>query len=185
MTKKYNSIVEWLEDVEPREFYKSNVVSDLSEYDIEVGYEYYPSGNKKITLAYNGRDVTIKCNSWEEDFEALKRRGLPFFLFDDQHVGEPKTYETSNAGYTVMNPKDLTEADFNYISAIGAGFIYKTEETVQESTISGSAIYWALAKLIAGKTPGDEFHGRGSAARANLNAIREAMPATMGANEIK
>lgn len=171
----------WLDDIDPRMFYRSTILDEM----VEFGFVVKPDdGDKtKYDISIGDDSHVIYGNTWQDDFDALVYRGLPFFVIDEAHIGEPEYHEakSNKAGYAVVNPADV---NMDQLAMIGSGYIFKNERSVNEITIVGSAIVRALARLIAKKSPGDDFHGRGSAARANLKAIREALGCYNGANEV-
>lgn len=157
----------WLSDIEPRTFYKSSVIHELQQFGIETVLvtATKPMHRNKIMLSFNGKTADIHVNTWDDDFDAMKLRGLPFFLVDHDYVGEPENHK----GYTRV-PYD--EETMRTIHNLGLGFIADSAEARETLTVSGSSIYRAVAKVTSGVTPGDEYHGHGSAARANLEAVR-------------
>lgn len=167
-----NEFMEWLDDIDPRTFYESDILYKLKDF----GFSMVFSGNRnqKCEMMLGDDTHTLTLNTWDDDFQALLYRGLPFFVIDENHVGEPEFHDGKHAGYAVVNPADV---DLQSLSMLGAGYIYRNDKAMQSTTISGGSLIRALARLIAKKSPGDEFHGRGFAARADLEAIKNAISA--------
>lgn len=171
---KYANVAEWLDDMEPRTFYTSDVLNDLQDFGFTVK-QHIADGNDKwnyYDIRYGDDSHRITVNTWEDDFAAMVMRGLPFFVIDEDHHGEPESHVKNGTGYAVISPD---QADMNQLAMLGAGYIYKNEEALRQTTVVGESIFRAVARLVAKKSPGDEFHGRGFAARANLKAVKEAL----------
>lgn len=164
--------IAWLEDVDPRVFYKSDILTELTEFGFDVAQDETTSTRIRFIVGFGDKQDLIYVNTWKDDFDSMVMRGLPFFVIDEAHVGEPQSMEKSGTGYAIIGPND---ADMNAFAAMGVGYIFKNEESLRQTTVVGSAVIRSLAKLIAGVTPGDEYHGRGFAANANMKAIQEAL----------
>lgn len=169
-----DKLIEWLDDLEPRAFYDADMIRELSQFGIEVDFVPTTSDHSSdyYSVAHDGNVHKIYVNSWDDDFQALIYRGLPFFVIDEDHVGPPEHHETKMAGYAIVSPNDV---DMNQLAMLGSGYIYKNKEALEQRTVVGGSIFRALAAIIAGSTPGDSFHGRGFAANANLDAIKNAI----------
>lgn len=175
--------MEWLDDLDCRSFYNSDVLDELSQYGFDVSFVPADSSSRdnKYHVALGESSVGIHVNTWQDDFQALLDRGLPFFVIDESHLGEPEYHDGKNAGYAIVNPADV---NMQQLSMLGAGYIYKNAKALAETTVVGGNIIRALARLIANKSPGDDFHGRGFAARADMKAIKEALGCYNGADEV-
>lgn len=173
MIKDNEKFISWVNDIEPRAFYKSDMLNELTEHGFVVSHgDDNESKYCEISLGNSVRRVYV--NTWEDDFQAMLHRGLPFFVIDDSHVGDPEYHDGVYAGYSIVNPKDV---DLQHLAILGAGYIYRNEESVNHTSIEGGKVIRELAILVANESPGDKYSGRGFAAQANVRAICEALKA--------
>lgn len=170
MINNIDQFLEWANEVDPRLFYRSEVFKQLEEFGFLV--KFFDDRGCYCQISLGERSAIVAVNTWDDDFNALLNRGLPFFVIDESHEGEPEFHDGKRAGYSIVNPSQVNTM---HLSMLGAGYIYKNEETMKETTVVGGSVIRALARIIANESPGDEFHGRGFAAQADLRAITNAL----------
>lgn len=166
------TFLEWLDDLDPWMVYFHDKLGELEQFDFKVEVvmpaDIASEQRPYAFICYNENAHRIILNRWEDDFDELIARGLPFYVVDENHVGEP---EVHGLWGTISMDDDTLET----LSTFGIGYIIKNEKNLNSLTVSALSLSRALAILVSGSAPGDNFMGRGSATRANIEAVKNAL----------
>lgn len=170
---KYNNIFNWASDIDPRMFYEAKILNEVREFGFDVEVARKKDWNY-AEISSNGANARISLRTWDDDFNSLVARGLPFFVLDKNHVGEILNKVKDGTGYGVA---PFSDEIIQQLGFMGVGYIVKDDDEDRSLTCLGSDIIRSITVVVCGYAPGDKFHGIGFAARSNLEAMGEALQA--------
>ena len=158
------TITEWLADkIDSHTMHDACRLFDLREMGIDVT-ESQEDGLIYMTLTKDGKEVRIYPATWEQDFNAMMNRGLPFTVIRPSHEGEPMMVE-NDTPYVIVGTVEEVHPMM--------GYIWDTPDARSSLTVDGEAISRALARLLIDEAPGDNYSGRGFSHRANIGGMKE------------
>lgn len=168
MSTSIEHTIDWIGDLEPRTFYEVDFVLDeLRQLGLTV-QQHQDEHSSYVEIGTAARTAKVLLYAWGDQLQAMVRRGLPFFVVDKQHVGK----EVQQEHYCIVgySPEVIRQ-----LNVMGVGFLIKDENAATTLTCVGGDVIRALARVIAGTSPGDEYRGIGFAAQANVDAIKSAL----------